>query len=71
MKVFLRVSVDVYSRQAGQMQEPEQVKEVVQEAIWNALYQAKDQGFDHSLSEQIGLLIDDVEVQDTDLIDQF
>ena len=69
MKVFLLVAVDVAPPEGGKPQDPQQVKEAVREAVFNALDRVQSEGFDHRLSDEVALLVDSVEVRDLDQTD--
>lgn len=67
MKVFLRMSVEVLSCNPGQIPTSiDEVKEAVQEAVGNAMYEAQQNGYEHFMEDEISLKFDYADVIDTD-----
>jgi hypothetical protein len=71
LKVFMLVAVDVGAQVPGQTFDPQKVRETTQEAVFNALWAAADRGFDHTLKDEVSLLVDYVEVKDSDMENEF
>lgn len=71
MKVFLMVSVDVAAVETGQKFNKDDVAEAVEEAVFNALRDSEDHGYDHKMRELVSLTMDYVRVTMTDLHDDF
>jgi hypothetical protein len=64
--VWLEVRIDVIpSDPGGKVSEPEATA-AAQDAVYNALKQAEDDGFDHQHAEVLSLSVDYVEAADFD-----
>ena len=69
MKVFLTVAVDVWCDKEGVKPSTEDITDSVQEAVFNAISQAEQDGYDHALKDDISILFDYAEVKDTDMVE--